>query len=233
LKEACLKTLCQRTGRGVRRNGPCRGMYLELRLGPVSREHARPQPPAASRRYAPGTEEAQMADEAAPRTRAASAPGGQPPVRRRGRCQMSQPRCRSGSPATEPSGPGRGQVEPLGPRPAHPHPSSSSSLDPGGKRRPNPRPLAPRIAQLVFLGFGAHISRRGTSRPSAIGHILVRELPLCFVLCAFCGVAAGPRPRPRGIPTAGSSYILRYIGIYAGRHEAPREAGKKPTAVGG
>jgi hypothetical protein len=36
---------------------PCRGMYLELRPRPMSREHARPQPPAGSRRYGGGTEE--------------------------------------------------------------------------------------------------------------------------------------------------------------------------------
>jgi hypothetical protein len=39
------------------RNAPCRGMYLELRRRPVSREHARPQPPAASLRYGGGAEE--------------------------------------------------------------------------------------------------------------------------------------------------------------------------------
>jgi hypothetical protein len=43
---AGLKTLCQRMGR----NAPCRGLHLELRPRPMSREHARPQPPAASRR---------------------------------------------------------------------------------------------------------------------------------------------------------------------------------------
>jgi hypothetical protein len=32
-------------------------MYLELRPRPMSREHARPQPPAASRRYGGGVEE--------------------------------------------------------------------------------------------------------------------------------------------------------------------------------
>jgi hypothetical protein len=41
-----------------------------------------------------------------PRTRAASATGRQPPVRRTEEGQRSQPRFRSGSPATEPSGPG-------------------------------------------------------------------------------------------------------------------------------
>jgi hypothetical protein len=58
-KEACsgLKTRCQRMGR----NAPCRGMYLELRNGPMSREHARPQPPAGSRRCGGGG-----ADEPAP-----------------------------------------------------------------------------------------------------------------------------------------------------------------------
>jgi hypothetical protein len=39
----------------------------------------------------------------------------------------------------------RGQVGPPGPHPAQP----SSSLDPGGERRPIPPPLAPLIAQLV------------------------------------------------------------------------------------
>jgi hypothetical protein len=34
-----------------------RVLYLELRLGPMSREHARPQPPAGSRRYGGGVEE--------------------------------------------------------------------------------------------------------------------------------------------------------------------------------
>jgi hypothetical protein len=51
---AGLKALCQRMGR----NAPCRGMYLELRPRPMSREHARPQPPAAtSRRYGGGAGE--------------------------------------------------------------------------------------------------------------------------------------------------------------------------------
>jgi hypothetical protein len=69
---AGLKTLCQRMGLVY---SPCRGMYLELRLRPVGRGHARPQPrPAAT-----GTEEGQRS---------------QPP-----------PRCRSGPPATESSGP--------------------------------------------------------------------------------------------------------------------------------
>jgi hypothetical protein len=70
------------------RNAPCRGMYLELQNGPMSREHARPQLPAAA-----GTEEG----------------------------QRSQPRCRSGSRATEPSGPG-------------------AKLDPPDHTQPNPAP---------------------------------------------------------------------------------------------
>jgi hypothetical protein len=41
--------------------------------------------------------------------------------------------------------PRAGQVGPPGPHPAQP----SSSLDPGGERRPIPPPLAPLIAQLV------------------------------------------------------------------------------------
>ena len=41
----------------------------------------------------------------------------------------------------------RGQVGPPGPHPAQP----SSSLDPGGERWPIFRPLAPLIAQLVFI----------------------------------------------------------------------------------
>jgi hypothetical protein len=51
-KEACagLKALCQR----MRCYSACRGMYLELRRGPMSREHARPQPPAGRRRYGGG-----------------------------------------------------------------------------------------------------------------------------------------------------------------------------------
>jgi hypothetical protein len=40
----------------------------------------------------------------------------------------------------------RGQVGPPGPHPAQP----SSSLDPGGERRPIWPPLAPLIAQLVY-----------------------------------------------------------------------------------
>jgi hypothetical protein len=35
---------------------PCRGMYFELRARSVSRAHARPQPPAGSRRYGGGAE---------------------------------------------------------------------------------------------------------------------------------------------------------------------------------
>jgi hypothetical protein len=79
-------------------------MYLELRPGPVSREHARPQPPAGS-----------------------------PPVRstEEGQRQRSQPRCRSGSPATEP----RTVPEPSGP---------GAKLDPpdhtAGHTQPNPAP---------------------------------------------------------------------------------------------
>jgi hypothetical protein len=67
---------------------------------------------------------------------------------------MSQPRCRSGSPATEPSGPGpRGQVGSPGPHPAQP----SSSLDPGGERRPISPPLAPLIAQLVSCACASSV----------------------------------------------------------------------------
>jgi hypothetical protein len=39
-----LRALCQ----GMGRYSPCRGMHLELRRRHMSREHARPQPPAAS-----------------------------------------------------------------------------------------------------------------------------------------------------------------------------------------
>jgi hypothetical protein len=59
--------------------------------------------------------------------------------------QRDQPRCRSGSPAIEPSGPGA-KLPPPGPHPAQP----SSALDPGGERGPIPRLLAPLIAQLVL-----------------------------------------------------------------------------------
>jgi hypothetical protein len=44
------KTLCQR----MRCYSAYRGMYFELRPRPMSREHARPQHPAASRRYGYG-----------------------------------------------------------------------------------------------------------------------------------------------------------------------------------
>jgi hypothetical protein len=50
---AGLKALCQR----MRCYSACRGMYLELRRRPMSREHARPQPPAVSRRYGGGAEQ--------------------------------------------------------------------------------------------------------------------------------------------------------------------------------
>jgi hypothetical protein len=90
----------------------CRGMYLELRPQPMSREHARPQPPAGSRRYGGGAEEP------------APVPVGV-----------------TGHRTQRP----RGQVAPPGPHPAQP----SSSLDPGGERRPISPPLAPLIAQLV------------------------------------------------------------------------------------
>jgi hypothetical protein len=65
-KEACagLKTLyalrfakAKGWGWGVTPHAPCRGMYLELRRRPMSREHARPRPPAGSRRYGGGAEE--------------------------------------------------------------------------------------------------------------------------------------------------------------------------------
>jgi hypothetical protein len=105
---AGLETLCQRMGC----YSPCRGMYLELRPRPVSREHARPQPPAGRRRYGGGAEEP------------APVPVGV-----------------TGHRTQRP----RGQVGPPGPHPAQP----SSSLDPGGERRPIPPPLAPLIAQLV------------------------------------------------------------------------------------
>jgi hypothetical protein len=87
-------------------------MYLELRQRPMSREHARPQPPAGRRRYGGG------ADEPAP-----------VPVGVTGH-RTQRP---------------RGQVGPPGPHPAQP----SSSLDPGGERRPVSPPLGPLIAQLV------------------------------------------------------------------------------------
>jgi hypothetical protein len=105
---AGLKTLCQR----MRCYSACRGMYLELRPQPMSREHARPQPPAGSRRYGGGAEEP------------APVPVGV-----------------TGHRTQRP----RGQVAPPGPHPAQP----SSSLDPGGERRPISPPLAPLIAQLV------------------------------------------------------------------------------------
>jgi hypothetical protein len=91
-----------------------RTLHLELRRGPMSRGNARPQPPVGSRGYyyGPGTEEG----------------------------QRSQPRCRSGSPATEPSGPGA-KLDP--PDHTQPNPAPHSSLDPGGERRPIPPPLAP------------------------------------------------------------------------------------------
>jgi hypothetical protein len=87
--------------------------------------------------------------------------------------QRSQPRCRSGSPATghrikRP----RGQVGPPGPHPAYP----SSSLNPGGERWPTPPPLAPLIAQLVrpFNGvkFGSLVFvflRRGAAPGACAG----------------------------------------------------------------
>jgi hypothetical protein len=86
---------------------------LELRPRPMSREHARPQPPAGSRRYGGGAEE--------------PAPV---PVGVTGQDRTQRP---------------RGQVGPPGPHPAQP----SSSLNPGGERRPISSPLAPLIAQLV------------------------------------------------------------------------------------
>ena len=87
-------------------------LYLELRSRPMGREHARPQPPAGSRRYGGGAEEP------------APVPVGV-----------------TGHRTQRP----RGQVGPPGPHPAQP----SSSLNPGGERRPIPPPLAPLIAQLV------------------------------------------------------------------------------------
>jgi hypothetical protein len=80
---AGLKALCQR----MRCYSACRILHLELRPRPMGREHARPQPPAGSRR--------------------------QPPVRRRGR-GASPGAGRGHRPRTEPSG---GQVGPPGPHP--------------------------------------------------------------------------------------------------------------------
>jgi hypothetical protein len=89
---------------------------------------------------------------------------------------MSQPRCRSGSPATEPSG----QVAPPGPHPAEPSSPLGPGPGPGGERWPIPRPLGGSsdraAAQLVCylwvlaLGLGLECplpSLRGTPRTAA------------------------------------------------------------------
>jgi hypothetical protein len=53
-----LKALCQRAAVTARQRMPgLAWLYLELRRRPMGRENARPQPPAASRRYGGGTEE--------------------------------------------------------------------------------------------------------------------------------------------------------------------------------
>jgi hypothetical protein len=81
-----------------------------------------------------------------PGTRAASGPGRQPPVRGGGRGQRSQPRCRSGPPGTEPSGPGAKLDPPPGPHPAQPSSSLDPARVPGGVKF---RLLASLTAQLV------------------------------------------------------------------------------------
>jgi hypothetical protein len=87
-------------------NAPAHILHLERRQRPTIREHARPHPPAGSRRYGGGAE--------------VPAPV---PVGVTGH-RTQRP---------------RGQVGPPGPHPAQP----SSSLNPGGERRPIPPPLAP------------------------------------------------------------------------------------------
>jgi hypothetical protein len=92
----------------------------------MSREHARPQPPAASWPPAAGT---QVGRGASP------GPDGHPGA---GAGQGSNPAAHGPSWAPGPPAPG--------PRPGSP---SQPPLDPGGERWPNPRPLAPLMAQLV------------------------------------------------------------------------------------
>jgi hypothetical protein len=84
-----------------------------------------------------------------PGARAASAPGWQPPVRRRGR--GASPGAGGGHRPPNPAARGPSwapRVHP-GPHPAQP----SSLLDPGGERRPISPPLAPLIAQLVLCSL--------------------------------------------------------------------------------
>jgi hypothetical protein len=90
-------------------------MYLELRNRPMSREHARPQPPAGSRRY-----------------------GGA----RRGeseRQRSRQPRCRPGSPATVPTW----CQAASGPRPSRQGQGQGTKLDPLDHTQPISRPQLP------------------------------------------------------------------------------------------
>jgi hypothetical protein len=95
------------------------------RQRPMSRGHARPQPPAASRRYGGGTEEpAPVTTSQLVRSVFQSIMGayeGAFSAEPAADVVPGRARCRSGSPATEPSGPG-------------------AKLDPPGHTHPNPAP---------------------------------------------------------------------------------------------
>jgi hypothetical protein len=89
----------------------------------------------------------------------------------------------------------RGQVGPPGPRPAQP----SSSLNPGGERRPIPPPLAPLIAQLVIR----------PSRPEC------RGVKICvqFVWVVW---TSPPPPRVFGLWRVYAVYPRRCCGLWGG-----------------
>jgi hypothetical protein len=125
----------------------------------MSREHARPQPPA----------------------------GRQPPVRRRGG-QRSQPRCRSGSPATEPSGPGP-KLDPPDHTQPNPDPHWTQGANGGQYRR-----LWPLIAQLVLA---SGISRRKGHKNASFGPFKKKQPGAAFLRYFYATMAAissnGPR----------------------------------------
>jgi hypothetical protein len=82
----------------------------------------------------------------------------------------------------------RGQVGHPGPHSAQP----SSSLNPGGERRPTPPPLAPRIAQLV-PGGGGSSGGTSSSRSSSTGFLgnLHLEKRSLYVLAIWFNVFLG------------------------------------------
>jgi hypothetical protein len=147
-----------------------------------------------------------------PRTRAASAPGRQPPVRGRGR---------GGSPGAD-----RGHRPPnpaaQGPSWTPRTTSSPSQIpappwsQPGGERWPNPRPLAPLIAQLVTRSSCAQprdaivgaANKPGSAQQEVARTTGKKELPQTMTL-------AGVLPLAAWVPTGRFQCPGMYQGAFA------------------